>query len=261
MKLKGTIGIHLFLMLFVIASLTSCVSKKKAIFLQDKSGQIANEFANTSKQEYKIQPGDHLYVKIYSVDNNTNKIFQSNIPQINTPTYIYLNSYTVDPEGYIDISFINKVSVKGLTVNEIRDLVQEELSEYFKETTVVVKLVNFQVTVLGEVNQPGEFTITKENLNIFQAIGLAEGTKDFANIEKVVLIRQTGDGSTIHYLDLTDKTVLEDEFYYLMPNDVVYVEPLKQKSRIDTGRTTILFSTITTIILVMNYLYITQGIP
>jgi polysaccharide export outer membrane protein len=120
--------------------------------------------------------------------------------------------------------------VKGLTVAEVKEQIQKTLNEYFKESNAVVKLVNFEVSVIGEVNNPGSFTVYRDQLNLFQAVGLAGGFKDFGNPKKVKLVRQTQNGSTLIVLDLSDNKVLESPYFYMQPNDIVYVEPLNAKS-------------------------------
>lgn len=218
--------------ILILALLTSsCISQKKVMLLQDKNAKEAQtSFENRKKTSYQIQSGDHLYIRVYSLDPKTSKFFQSDLPTLMNPTYLYLNSYMVDPEGYINFSFIDKLYVKGMTLDEVRKKIQTTLNEYFKETTVTIKLVNFQVAVMGEVNNPGNFTIDKDQINLLQAISMAGGLKDFSNIKKVVLVRQTLKGSEMYYLDLSDKKLLESDYFYLMPNDIVYVEPLKSKS-------------------------------
>lgn len=216
----------------IIASLMlgSCISQRRVTMLQDKSAELMNSYENKKKITYHIQTGDHLYIRIYSVDPKTSKFFQTDLPALMNPTYLYLNSYVVDEEGYISFSFIDKMFVKGLTVEEIKNQLQKSINDYFKEATVVVRLVDYQVAVLGEVNSPGNFTIDKDQINLFQAIGLAGGIKDFANIKKVKLVRQTLKGSDVVILDLTKRDVLQSDYFYLMPNDIVYIQPLKSKS-------------------------------
>ncbi len=146
------------------------------------------------------------------------------------PTYLYLNSYVVDEQGYISFSFIDKMYVKGLTVEEVKNQLQKSVNDYFKEATVVLRLVDYQVAVLGEVNAPGNFTIDKDQVNIFQAISMAGGLKDFANLKKVKLVRQTLKGSDVFILDITKRDILQSDYFYLMPNDILYIQPLKSKS-------------------------------
>jgi len=200
------------------------------MLLQDKQKKAQVSFENKKKTGYQIQAGDHLYIKVYSLDPKTNKFFQSDLPSLMNPTYLYLNSYMVDDDGYINFSFIDKVYVKGMTVDEVRKKIQTSLNDYFKDATVTVKLVNFQIAVLGEVNSPGNFTIDKDQINVLQAIAIAGGLKDFGNPLKVSLVRQTLTGSQIFYLNLQDNKLLESDNFYLMPNDVIYVEPMKAKT-------------------------------
>jgi len=152
------------------------------------------------------------------------------MPMHYTNTSKELNSYKVDKEGYINFSFIDRIQVKGKTVGEARDLLQETLNEYFKEATVVVKLVYYRISVLGEVNDPGSFMVDNKQINILQAISQAGGVSTFGDRQEVALVRQTNNGSRMFYLDLTDNAVLESDQFYLLPNDVIYVKPMRSKN-------------------------------
>jgi polysaccharide export outer membrane protein len=253
-RIKSFSGMSLKTLLVVCLVFSSCISQKRVRLLQEKTTrEVTQQFENPKSTTYRIQIGDHLYIKVYSVDPKTSKFFQTDFPNLMNPTYLYLNSYVVDEFGFISFSFVDKMYVKALTINEVKDLVQKTLDEYFKECTVVVKLVNFQVAVLGEVNNPGDFTIYRDYINALQAIGLAGGIKDFGNRKNVKLIRQAPSGSNMYFLDLTDNRVLESPYFYLMPNDVLYVEPMGAKS---SAYTTFpyqtLFYALTTILLGFN---------
>lgn len=222
---------NLWLTGLIVFTLSSCVNQKKVTLLQEGKQQAPTlNIDNPRQTAYIIQTGDQLYIKVYSLDPKTSKFFQSDMPNLMNPTYLYLNSYTVDEEGYISFSFIDRLFVKGLTVEDARKKIQEVLNEYFNETTAIVKLINFQVSVLGEVSKPGTYTIDKEYANMLQAISLAGGIKDFANIEKVKLVRQTPTGSKVVVMDLSKIEMLSSDYFHLMPNDVIYIEPLKMKS-------------------------------
>jgi polysaccharide export outer membrane protein len=211
--------------------LSSCISQNKVKLLQERTAKdAATEFANNKSTTYRLQTGDHLYIEVYSVDPKTSKFFQTDFPDLMNPTYLYLKSYSVDEFGYINFSFVDKLYVKGLTVAEVKEQIQKTLNEYFKESNAVVKLVNFEVSVIGEVNDPGSFTIYRDQINIFQAIGLAGGVKDFGNPKKVKLVRQTQTGSNLVVLDLSDNKILESPYFYMQPNDIIYIEPLNAKS-------------------------------
>jgi polysaccharide export outer membrane protein len=238
--------------LLLPALLSGCASRKKILMLQGMSDKTAS-YTNPGKSSYRLHKGDNLYIKVYSVDEKTAKFFQSDFPNLMNPTYLFLNSYTIDENGYIHISFIDKLLVEGLTIEESKNLIQKALNEYFKECTVAVKLVNFQIAVLGEVSSPGFFNIEKEQVNLFQALSLAGGPKEFSNLQKVKIVRQTDSGSTVQMLDLTSQKILESEYFYLMPNDIVYIEPVKAKTNIGSSPYLAL-SSISLVLLALNLL-------
>jgi polysaccharide export outer membrane protein len=217
--------------LFVSVVLTSCVSQKNLKLMQEKvNKEMTTQFQNAKATTYRLQTGDHVYVRVNSIDPKTSKFFQTDFPYLMNSTYQYLNTYVVDEFGYISFSFIDKMYVVGSTVQEVRQKIQEKLDEYFKDATVFVKLVNYQVGVLGEVNNPGNYTIEQDQINIFQALGLAGGLTSFGNLKQVKLIRQTQSGSDVYVLDITDNRIMESPYYFLMPNDVLYIEPSKSKA-------------------------------
>lgn len=253
MKNLTTHLVKLVILLILPALISGCASRKKILMLQGLSEQAAS-YENPGKSSYKLHKGDKLYIKVYSVDEKTSKFFQSDFPNLMNTTYLFLNSYTIDETGYIHVSFIDKLLVEGLTIEESKNLIQKALNEYFKECTVVVKLVNFQVSILGEVKSPGSFTLEKEQINLFQALGLAGGATDFCNLKKVTLVRQTDTGSKVQVLDITDQKILASEYFYLMPNDIVYFQPVKAKMAIHGPTASIFFTTISTAILVVALL-------
>lgn len=261
MKLRIKSSIQLSLAVIITASIlfSSCISQNKVKLLQERTAKVPTEqFENQKNITYRIQIGDQLYVKIYSVDPKTSKFFQTDFPNLMNPTYLYLNSYAVDEFGFINFSFVDKLYVNGLTLVEVKDLIQKTLNEYFKEATVLVKLVNFEVTVLGEVRSPGSFTIYRDYVNLFQALGQAGGLLQFGNVKNVKLVRQTPNGSNMFVLDLTDNKILESPYFYLMPNDVIYVEPMNSKSTAyQTFPYNLLFVSLTTLLVGAN-IYLTH---
>lgn len=191
-------------------------------------------YSNKRDADYKIQVKDNLYIRVFSLDEKAYFFFNK---QSGTGTYndfandasIYLNSYDVNSEGNIIFPIIGKVYVKDLTVEQLKIILEEKINEYLKETIVVVKMVNFKVTLVGEVMRPGEFSVYKNDMNIFEAISLAGDMTEFANRHKVALIRQVRGGSQVYYLDVTSAKILSSPFYYLQPNDILYIAPLGYK--------------------------------
>lgn len=240
------------MLMIVTSSLTSCVSQKKMLYFQNEtmlndSTFTSIEYENERHFDYKVQPGDILYIRIASLDekfaayfntmNGNNMSGGSGAGNAN----IYLNGYNIDAEGYIELPIIGRVQVKDYTVSEIQEIVQSSMNEYLKETVVYVKLGAFNLTILGEVARPGQYQVYQSDINIFQAIALAGNATDFANKSKVKIIHQTPKGSQIVKININDADVLSSPHYYLKPNDIVYVEPLKSKQY---GFTTVPYGTI-----------------
>lgn len=215
----------------VVVFLGSCVSQKNVKMIQEHvNKEMTTEFMGAKASTYRIQPGDHLYIRVNSIDPKTSKFFQTDFPYLMNSTYQYLNTHVVDQSGYISFSFIEKMQVVGSTVQELNQKIQTKLDEYFKDATIFVKLVNYQVGILGEVQNPGNYTIEQDQINIFQALGLAGSITSYGNLKEVKLIRQTQTGSSVYVLDLTSNRVMESPYFYLMPNDVLYIEPRSTKS-------------------------------
>ena len=225
-------SISKILILFTILAIlfSSCVSQKKIKYLQKKQKADTNTFFEGVKTaDYKIQPKDDLYIRISSLDEKSNQLFNSMVQGGGQGADIYLSSYSVSNEGYLEFPILGKIYVKELTVEQIKSLLQQLIDEYIKESVVIVKMVNFHITVLGEIRSPGVLSVFQNKINIFQAIAMAGDLSDFANRNKVALVRQIKDGSKIYYLDLTSDKLLSSEFYYLAPNDILYISPLRAK--------------------------------
>ncbi|MCX6266763.1 MAG: polysaccharide biosynthesis/export family protein [Bacteroidetes bacterium] len=249
--------------LFIAVLLSSCVPQKKIKYLQREQEKDTVSFFHVNKRysDYKIQVNDNLYIRVYALDEKAFMFFnkQSASNSYNdfaNDASIYLNSYDVNSEGYIDFPVVGKVYVKDLNVFQIREVLQKMIGEYLKETTVVVKTVNFKITMVGEVNRPGQFTIYKDDINVFEAISMAGDLSEFANRSKVALVRQSNGGSQVYYLDLNSDKILSSPYYYLQPNDIIYVSPLGYK-RWGMGSTfpwALVLGSITTTLLIINYI-------
>ncbi|NJM93687.1 MAG: hypothetical protein HC842_02620 [Cytophagales bacterium] len=200
--------------LLVMAS--SCVTVKDTTLIQ-KAKKGGGEASGNDFGEYRVQKGDNLYIRVLSVDKKTNAFFQSEFPTLMNETYAFLNSYTVDDEGYINFSFVEKLEVKGLTLNDIKKQLQETINEYFKEATVTVKLANFPIAVLGEVSSPGDYDVKRNRINIFQALSQAGGIEEFGDRTRVQVIRQINQEPQTFFVDMTDTNILNSEFFISCP--------------------------------------------
>jgi len=216
-------------------------------------------YENPLLHDYRLQPGDNLFIQVLGLDAETADLFSIQPGGIyrqylNNELSVYLSSYTVNQDGFIEFPVIGKVLVKGKTIYETKALVQEAINEYLRDATVIVKFVNFSISVLGEVMRPGRFPVHQTHINIFEALALAGDMTPWGDRDNVQLIRRVNQGSEVQVLDLSSRGILESEHYYLMPDDIIYVPPMKAKTFAFTAFPySIVLSTITTTLLILNF--------
>jgi polysaccharide export outer membrane protein len=237
--------------------LSSCVPMKRIRYLQDPKNkkEQRSEFQKPDSLEYKVNKGDNLFIRVNSLDEKSNYFDRAgDISNYYTEAGIYLNSYTVNDSGYVEFPLIGKVAVDNLTIEEIQKKLQEQVNEYIKNTVVIVKLSNFRISMVGEFNRPGKYIVYQDKINIFEAIAMAGDMTDFAKRNEVLLVREAEKGVKTHRINLNDHSILESDYYYLMPNDMVYVEPLKGKQfAFSEFPYVLILTTITTTLLLLNY--------
>ncbi len=180
--------------------------------------------------EYRIRPNDQLFIQVIS-DDPSNAAFlnltntQGSMGSMgNSAGSLELITYLVDEQGKIAYPQLGTITVKDLTTGEVRDYIQNEVNKYLASASVFVKLVNRTVTILGEVNSPGQKTMVKNQLSIFEALGAAGDITDYGNRQDVKIIRELPAGKQIVQVDLTDPQLVYSPYYYILPHDVVYVE-------------------------------------
>ncbi|CAM3676213.1 polysaccharide biosynthesis/export family protein [Pontibacter korlensis] len=208
------------------------MSKKELVYLQNSNlkENVPTDF-QTRLTAYKLQSNDVLSIKVLSVDPDMSNLFNITNPNnafgMSDPGTMYLSGYAIDNEGFINLPTVGKLKVEGLTTSQTQELVQRNLDRYITDATVVVKLISFRISVIGEVRNPGHFYIYNERANLLEGLSMAGDLTQSADRENVKIIRQKKDGQTeIVLLDLKDPNLVQSQYYYLMPNDVVYVEPL-----------------------------------
>ena len=250
-------------------TLTSCQSYKRVPYLQsyesltDKGHKeiVINE-VNRQDTLYDacIQPKDLLNITVNTTDPqaaapfNLNvqtpiNIAQSNAYVTSQPT---LQQYLVSNDGEIDFPVIGRLKIGGLTKNAAENLIREQLRPYLKETPIVtVRMSNYKISVIGEVNRPGTFTINNEKVNLFEALAMAGDMTVYGIRSNVKLIREDNNGQrNIINLNLNEQNVLHSPYYYLQQNDILYVTPNKTKAKNAgiSNSTTIWFSVVGTLV-------------
>jgi polysaccharide export outer membrane protein len=238
--------------------LSSCVPMRRIRYLQEEENKKSEklDFKNDKGIDYLIHSGDNLYIKVTSLDEKTNSFDKGDeYNNYYTEAAIYLNSYTVNDSGFVEFPLIGKIFVNNFTVDEVRENLQQKVNEYVKNTIVIVKLANFRISMFGEFKNPGKYVVYQDNINIFEAIAMAGDMTDFAKKDHVLLIRQTDTGSKAYRINLNDKSILESDLYYLMPNDLIYVEPVKGKQfAFSEFPYLLLLTTITTTLLTIEFI-------
>jgi len=216
---------HIFLFLSIIFFLGSCATKKQIHYFQD--AENLNQSNINIQFEPIIEANDILHISISSIDNDVVKPFQritgveNNVNSSNPG----LQGYLVNSDGMIRFPVLGDVKVIGKTRAEIEKDLKARLSEYVTDVVVDVRIMNFKVTVLGEVNNPGVYSVKDERVTLPEAIGLAgDFTKD-GNRNEIVVIREEDGKRKVEKIDFTQTNFFNSPFYFLKQNDVVYIEP------------------------------------
>lgn len=215
-----------FLLLFVPIFLFSCASRKSIVYLQDIDNVKSYD---SSQEEVKLQTDDLLSIVVSADSPEVAAPF--NLPDIqsNESEYRGLKTYLVDKAGYIDYPVLGKVKLSGLTRTEANSKLVTAISEYIKKPIVNLRIVNYKISVLGEVNKPGTYTVTGERFTLLEALSTSGDLTIYGKRDNILVIRDQDGKKTYNRIDITNSAFLTSPFYYLAQNDVVFVEPNKTK--------------------------------
>lgn len=237
-----------FLLLFLLMALaSSCIPNEKVVYLQNKGGDESPEYAldtliALSRQDYKLQPNDILLINFYATEPDAVEKFyplllrtaalgvnQAGGGTGNGQQNLYFTGYNVDKDGFVEINALGRVEAAGLTKEELKYKLEELIKqqEGVNDILVNVKLDGIRYTIFGEVNGPGPQTLQQYEANIIEAIAASGDLTLNANREHIQVIRQYPDGVRFHEVDVTDRRLLNSPYYFLQPNDIIYVPPLK----------------------------------
>jgi polysaccharide export outer membrane protein len=216
------------LLILCITLISSCVPKKKILYLQDIDTSLT-----TNKLNYKslIKKDDILRITVISENMELVQPFNqfinpTNQSNLNVAGQSQLFGYLVDNKGEIAFPMLGSIEAAGKSREEMTELLQSILREKFvKDAVVDVRIMNFKVTVLGEVNRPGTFNLDYNRITLLQVIGQAGDLTIYGNRKNITILRDVDGVQTSHRVDLTNSNFIDSEFYYLQQNDVVVVEP------------------------------------
>lgn len=249
--------------ILIVMTVTSCVTRKNLTYLKysDKSSgyeqQTGEPATSVTPAAYKIMPHDNLFIRVVTPDPQWSSLF--NVMPVGaggsvTEESARLFGYPVDDSGYIEIPFVGKVMVSGKTLAEVKLELDSIFKNYVTDASITIRLVNNYISVIGEVSIPGQYPITKDRLTIFEAISLAGDLTVYGNRQKVQLIRPSPYGPVIREFTLSDRSILSSDLYYVMPNDIIYAQPMNGRSfQTNTAVYSLFLTAITSVLVLFEF--------
>lgn len=216
----------LFYILFTL-TLSSCVTNKSLDYLQPT--ETLGDFQPYKQKEatpYILRSGDELYIKIEPLYQEGASAFNNSDKQV-TSQSVYLYTYPIYEDGTLNYPFVGKIKVAGLTMEEARQYIKTEFEEYVQGLTITVKLSTNFINILGEVKRPGRVDLTSEKINLFEAIALAGDLAPYGDRASIKIVRETKNGPIIKTFDLRRDDIINSEYYWVQPGDIIYVSRIK----------------------------------
>ena len=218
-----------------IALCSSCVQYPDLINFQEGAPYAySNPEAINNLQNPRIQPDDILKINVHSFSEEAAKPFnmdggQGMMGGGQNANLLLLSGYLVDSLGNINYPVIGTVKVGGLTIDDATEKLQQTIRESLSDAVVNMRYLNFRYTVLGEVNRPGTFSTINKRVTLLEAIGSAGDLTNYANRDKILLVRENNGQRVYVNIDLKDRRIFESPYFYIQQNDMIYVEPTKTK--------------------------------
>ncbi len=212
------------LYIMLVALMCSCVTRRNYNYLQEHSR--LPQYDSVAYVEYGLQRGDYLDIRVNSMVKDDEALFNNGTRQTrlngdNAQSRLFL--YLVEEDGTIKFPYVGSISVLGKTLREVKQLLETELADMMNSFSVDVRLANATFSIIGE-SGAGRYSIPKEKLNIFQALAMSGDLSEYSDRTKIRLIRQTSNGTIVKEFDLRSRSIIDSEYYYVQPNDVIYVQ-------------------------------------
>lgn len=235
--MKTRLTIQATLLALAVASLSSCGTRKNTVtYFQDIDQIAPTEWQHVYYQEPRLQRYDQLSIIVNAVDQTAVAAFNKpaytpfDVTSLNVNTQPQIQTYRVDANGDIDFPVLGRLHVDGMTVTELRNLLEQRIGQYATEPQVTVELRNFMVTVMGEVNNPSTSYFSTNRATVLEALSRCGDLTVYGDRTNVLLIREDAEGHReYHRLDLTSAEVINSPYYYMKQNDVIYVSPNKAR--------------------------------
>lgn len=215
---------------------TGCIPQKETVYLQDKTDSKDydnpyNELTSITER-YVLKPNDQLYIRISTSNPNLSEFFNpsrsgsSGSSQQNQS----LNTYPIDDDMNIDFPFVGKINLENCNLQQAKEKMEVALEPYVNDAHVKMRLASNTFVILGEIGSPGRINMEKEQITIFEAIAMAGDVRTFGKRKEIKIVRPQEDGYKTFFVDLTDNNLVGSDEYYVYPNDLIYVRPMKAKS-------------------------------
>jgi len=220
---------------FLLLTIISCKTTKRIAYFQDIPDSILNNSYSINLSSYRdliIRQDDLLQITIQTLDSPIDNYWNTSSSELNTSAEISgpaITGFMVDKKGEIEMPVLGKIKVEGLTTAMIRDSVRLRSSRYFKDPVVNVRLANFSVNILGEVNKPGNYILPVEKISVIDALAIAGDITVYGRKENILLLRNRAAKKDAVRFDLNSSVSLGSPYFYLQQNDIIYVEPNKAK--------------------------------
>jgi len=227
--------VYILYFLMAVALFTSCITAKKTNYLQNPSIYIPKYDNGIGYEEYKLAPSDKLYVRMYSTEKETNQLFNGSNQMMSSmmsgsSDYSDLYTYTIKNDGTVKLPIaVEDIHIAGKNIRETKKIIEDALRPYILEEFVVdVKIIGRYFSVIGG-GSTGKFPILREKMNVFQAIAMAGDISTFGDRSKIKILRETNGSTKIREFDIRSKDIINSEFYYIQPNDVIYIQNVREQ--------------------------------
>lgn len=231
--------IFLSMMIVIILFQTSCQSTKDIKMFQTAKDSHRGVYVHTKQKVHNIKPFDNLYIKISTLDPEVNQVFnrgsnasgysEGTFQMYNNPTSRYINGYIVSEDSTVNLPILGDIKMVGLTLKQAQEQILTQAKVYLVDPSVEVKFLNYKINVIGEVRTPNVYYNYEGKVNILDAISMANGITDFADLKNVEVKRFELNKIATYKVDLTDNSIFSSDVFFLQPDDLVYIPPSKLK--------------------------------
>ncbi len=219
--------------LILVVQFSSCITAHKINYLQQPNAAIPAYKDTFSFNDYKLKKGDRVFIKIYSWDEKTNALLNgsSNIEQLamsGSSSGNELYTYLIQPSGKVNLPMIGEVYLEGQTVREAKETLEKLIRPVFEISSVDVRITGRFFSVIGG-GATGRYPLNKEKINIFEALAMAGDIDTYGDRSKIRIIRETNRGTQVKFFDVRSVDIIHSEFYYVEPNDVIYIQDMNEQ--------------------------------